>query len=163
MALLKSERTCRWLADSIAAARLELAFDVWAYVFMPEHVHLIVHPQRADYDISSIRRAIKEPVGRRAIAYLRKHSRESLARLSRIRGKRHEHLFWQSGGGYDRNITSTKSLLSMIDYLHLNPVRRGLVAQASQWQWLSAAWFEYSGPSPVQVDVIDSAWLSQDA
>jgi putative transposase len=30
----------------------------------------------------------------------------------------------------------------MIDYIHLNPVRRGLVERASDWKWSSAAWFE---------------------
>ncbi len=32
--------------------------------------------------------------------------------------------------------------MSMIDYIHLNPVRRGLVAKASDGRWSSAAWIE---------------------
>jgi hypothetical protein len=53
-----------------------------------------------------------------------------------------ERLFWQSGGGYDRNIISGKTLLQMIDYLHLNPVRKSLVPKAADWKWSSAAWWE---------------------
>ncbi len=30
----------------------------------------------------------------------------------------------------------------MIDYVHMNPVRRGLVARATDWRWSSAGWFE---------------------
>jgi hypothetical protein len=41
---------------------------------MPEHVHLLIWPRQATYDIAKIRQAIKEPVGRKAIAYLEKHS-----------------------------------------------------------------------------------------
>jgi putative transposase len=158
-AFLKSDRTCAWLAEAISQARAVWAFDLWAYVFMPEHAHLIVHPRQIEYDIASIRRAIKEPVGRQAIRYLRQHAPEWLPRLTRRRGRRKERLFWQSGGGYDRNITDAKALLSMIDYIHLNPVRRGLVEQAAQWKWSSAAWIEGVSDSPVPLDPISPEWL----
>jgi putative transposase len=48
---LKAERTCQWLADSINAARKELDFALWAYIFMPEHVHLLLRPKRQVYDV----------------------------------------------------------------------------------------------------------------
>ena len=48
----------------------------------------------------------------------------------------HARAFWQSGGGYDRNITSPKTLLRMIDYLHENPVRKKLVTSSLDWYWL---------------------------
>jgi putative transposase len=41
--------------------------------------------------------------------------------------------FWQRGGGYDRNITELATLLSMIDYIHHNPARRGLVKPPTDW------------------------------
>ena len=33
--------------------------------------------------------------------------------------------FLAAGGGYDRNVTEPRTLHAMIDYVHLNPVRRG--------------------------------------
>ena len=39
---LSGERTCQWLASSIENARQRLQFDLWAWVFMPDHVHLII-------------------------------------------------------------------------------------------------------------------------
>jgi REP element-mobilizing transposase RayT len=68
---LSAERTCQWLADEVNEARRVLGFQVWAYVFMPEHVHLLVHPNRPDYEMAAVLKAIKEPVGRKAIKYLR--------------------------------------------------------------------------------------------
>ena len=121
---LKARRVCEWLARAIEETSIRLETDVWAFVFMPEHVHLIVHPRRLEYDIAEIRRAIKEPVGRKALRYIREHVPEWEARLTRRRGNRVERLFWQSGGGYDRDITEQDTLLAMIDYVHLNPVRR---------------------------------------
>jgi REP element-mobilizing transposase RayT len=43
-AFLRAERTCAWLADAIDKARYEHPFLLWAYVFMPEHVHLLIWP-----------------------------------------------------------------------------------------------------------------------
>jgi hypothetical protein len=54
---------------------------------------------------------------------------------------------------------SGKTLLKMIDYLHNNPVRRGLVQRARDWKWSSAAWFE-GGFSPISLDPIPWEWLA---
>jgi putative transposase len=68
-------------------------------------------------------------------------------------GPRVRRRFWQPGGGYDRNITSIEALRAMIDYIHANPVRRGLVARAEDWEWSSARW--YAGLRPVKVEMDD--------
>lgn len=83
---LSGERTCQWLASSIENARQRLQFDLWAWVFMPDHVHLIIHPRRPVYDIAAIRRHIKEPVARKAVAWLKEHDPRWLARVERQRG-----------------------------------------------------------------------------
>jgi putative transposase len=46
--------------------------------------------------------------------------------------------FWQEGPGYDRNLNQTKTIKSAIEYIHLNPVRRGLCQKAIDWKWSSA-------------------------
>jgi len=66
-AFLKAERTCEWLADAVNKARTKHDFHLWAYVFMPEHVHLLVYPKKPAYDIRAILKTIKQPVGRKAI------------------------------------------------------------------------------------------------
>lgn len=155
---LTAERTCRWLADSIELARVKLDFALWAYVFMPEHVHLIVYPRRTSYDGAQIRKAIKEPVGREAVAYLAANSPGWLDRITRKRGDRTERLFWKSGGGYDRNVTEPGTLQAMIDYIHANPVRRGLVDRPEAWKWSSASWFEGSGVNDLRPDRVPPEW-----
>lgn len=156
---LKAERTCLWLAEAIDDARKSLDFDLWAYVFMPEHVHLIVHPRHPVYEIADIRKAIKEPAGRKAIAYLRANASDWMPKITRRRGKREESCFWMSGGGYDRNVLKPATLLRAIEYIHLNPVRRGLVVRASDWKWSSAAWYEGTGSNCLQPDPIPPEWL----
>jgi putative transposase len=157
--LLASERTCAWLAEAIDGARQELDFALWAYVFMPEHAHLIVWPRQRVYDIADILHAIMSPVARKAIRYMSENAPEWLPRITRTRGQKTERLFWQSGGGYDRNIVEPATLAKEIDYLHLNPVRRGLVEQAIQWKWSSAGWFNCTGDPPLMLDSIPAEWI----
>jgi putative transposase len=150
------------LAEAIEAARSRRNFAVWAFVFMPEHVHMIVWPKCLDYRVADILSAVKEPVGRRAVNYLVEHAPHWLPRITRARGQRTERLFWQPGGGFDRNIVEPTTLITMIDYLHANPVRRGLVERASDWRWSSASWwYEEENPCDLIPDRIPPEWLPQ--
>ncbi len=127
---------------------------------MPEHAHLLILPRSSSYDIADIRQAIKEPVGRHAFRYLRRYAPHWISKLTRRRGSRHEHLFWQSGGGYDRNIDNGRTLQSEIAYIHMNPVRHGLVEKATDWRWSSASWYELGEPGLLRIDPISADWLA---
>jgi putative transposase len=130
------------LIEALDAARRRLSLSLWAYVIMPEHVHVIVWPRQPVYEIGLIRAAIKIPVQRKALAFLRRQAPGFLERLrdEQPNGEVH-YRFWLRGGGYDRNITDTATLRTMIEYIHQNPVRRGLVKQASDWPWSSARYY----------------------
>ncbi len=155
---LRADQTCQWLADSLDKARQKLEFLLWAYVFMPEHVHLVVYPKQPVYDIRIIRQRIKEPVGRKAVKDLRAHAPHWLPRITVQRGNRLERRSWQAGGGFDRNVIEPHTLFAMIEYIHANPVRRGLVSRAEDWRWSSAGWFE--GKNSLRPDTVELGGLS---
>ncbi len=140
--LLSKERTCRWFVEALDSARRRRNFLVWAYVIMPEHVHVLVWPRDEVYEVRLIRAALKIPVQRQALAFLRARSSPFLNVLRDVRpnGKVH-YRFWQRGGGYDRNVNERATLLAMIEYIHNNPVRRGLVKHALDWPWSSARFY----------------------
>ena len=85
-------------------ARKDWSFDLWAYVLMPEHVHLLIYPRGPKPEAGKIAGRIKEAVARRAIAYVEAHAPERLPRITVPEGARTGRRFWQSGGGYDRNV-----------------------------------------------------------
>ncbi|MBM3995813.1 MAG: hypothetical protein FJ303_16925 [Planctomycetes bacterium] len=114
---LKAERVCEWLAEAIGDARREHDFLLWAYVFMPEHVHVLVWPKQPQYDIGGILKSIKQPVGVRAIKHLRQHSPLWLPRITVKKGAKTERRFWQAGGGFDRNVTDPRLIL-LDDRIH---------------------------------------------
>ena len=51
------------------------------------------------------------------------------------------------------------TLMNMIDYIHANPVRRGLVERASDWEWSSAAFLQIGGDSLIPVNRIPPEWV----
>jgi putative transposase len=150
---LSKDRTRGYLVEAIVEAKHKHPFDLWAYVFMPEHVHLLICPHRDVYSIAAILRAIKHPVARRAMIYLREHNPEGLAWLA-TGHRRVPYRFWQAGGGYDHNMTSVETIVKAAKYIHENPVRRGLVAHASEWAYSSARDWETgtSGLLPIDFD-----------
>jgi putative transposase len=149
--LLDRDRTRLWMIDALVAARQRWNFSIWAYVLMPDHAHLLLFPRSASYSIERISKSIKQSVARRAIEWLRRHAPDFLERLAgtTTSDERQKHHFWQPGGGYDRNICSAETAWKSVNYLHLNPVRRGLVEQPEQWEWSSALW--YSGQEHVRL------------
>ena len=159
---LAKDRTQAWLAQSVNDACQKHSYALVGYVFMPEHVHLLVWPKRPTYDIAVFRKSVKEPVGRKAIGYLEEHAPHWLEKVTRQRGRRVERLFWQSGGGFDRNVDDPCLLLTMLDYLHANPIRRGLVKVAEDWPWSSAAWYMKgeSGPCVVDAEILSASGRS---
>jgi len=152
--LLSRDRTRQWLVESLDLARQKWDFELWAYVIMPEHVHLLLLPRQAEYEIAAILKAIKQSVARRAIRFLRRDAPDWLERVkvSRPAG-RVEHRFWQQGGGYDRNIHRARTAWASVRYMHENPVRRGLVARPVDWVWSSARW--YAGLPDVKLEMDD--------
>jgi len=139
-AFLKGERALGYLVQAVQEGRMQHNFSVWAYVFMPEHVHLLICPNSEEYSISKILQRIKQPVGRKVIGYCRRYRPTGLKWLETGQNNP-TYRFWQDGGGYDRNISKDETLIKIVKYIHENPVRRGLVSKTVDYRWSSArAW-----------------------
>jgi len=96
---LKSLRACQWLVEAVKAARVATRFDLWAWVFMPDHVHLLLRPS-GEASLSEILSAIKVPVSKRAAGWVRREAPQFMLRMLDVQpsGKRFLRL-WQRGGG----------------------------------------------------------------
>jgi len=151
--LLNRDRTRQWFVEALDATRQRLNLALWAYVIMPEHVHVLVYPRDLHYEVRLIRTGMKVPVQRKALAFLRRQASPFLNRLRDEQPNGIVHYrFWQRGGGYDRNVTDPATLRTMITYIHENPVRRGLVKRATDWLWSSAQFYEGMADVPLVMD-----------
>jgi putative transposase len=117
-----SEFEC--LARVVRERREKHHFLLTAWVFLPDHWHAILFP-RFPVTISRVMESIK--VG-------------STLRINAGRGE--SGLLWQPRF-FDRALRTVKEYCEKVEYIHLNPVRAGLVKHAEDWQWSSV--HDYTG------------------
>ena len=151
--LFSKEYVRKLFLKSLAEARKKWRFEVWAYVIMPSHVHLLLHPLSNSYNISSIIKDIKQPVSRAVLKQLRQNAPGTLKLLlhSEKDGKP-RYCFWQPGKGYDRNLYTAKAINASIRYMHANPVRARLCECELDWPSSSARWYADIGDAEFEVD-----------
>jgi putative transposase len=131
------------LSESLDRALARHGYGLIALVFMPEHVHLLVLPGSYASRIDELLKAIKRPYSFRIKRLLQELKSPLLKTLEvQQRPGVRSFRYWQEGPGFDRNLDRAGTVLAAIDYFHLNPVKRGLVKRAVDWQWSSARWFE---------------------
>ncbi|MBI4719276.1 MAG: transposase [Planctomycetes bacterium] len=151
--LLTRARSRQWVIDAIAAVRREQDVAIWGYVVMPEHVHVLLCPRCAEYEMRTILAGLKRPVSKAARAHLFEvGARPWLDRLTVRYPDRTVFRFWQPGGGFDRNVVEERSVPAILDYMHANPVRRELCAAPTNWEWSSARFWEGSSDVPLFMD-----------
>jgi len=153
--LLSKDCSRQWFIEAIEAALLRHEYDLYAYVIMPEHAHLLVKPRFDHYDLSDFLYDVKRPVSCKAKAHLIETGNSVwLERLTVRRGSGKAFRFWLPGGGFDRNVFRAKSLTEVAEYIDNNPVRRGLAAEPADWPWSSARAHTGREPGPLAVDPI---------
>jgi putative transposase len=119
-----SEREFDLLARVIRERRQKYHFLLTAWVLLPDHWHAIFFPP-FPLTISSVMEAIK--VG-------------STHRINA--GRSESGLLWQPRF-FDRAVRTVKEYYEKVEYIHLNPVRAGLVERAEDWPWSSLR--DYAG------------------
>ena len=113
--------------------------DWWVgrYVLMPDHWHALIWP-RHPLTISQALHDVKKTSARR------------LHRQRGTEGPLWQHQFW------DRFVRHAREFNGRLEYMHLNPARRGLVAKPEEWRWSSHNNFALDKTTvagcPIQID-----------
>lgn len=120
---------------------------LYGYIIMSNHIHLIVQSDQGK--LSDLIRDFKKFTAKSILDQI-KNSTESrkewmlerfkLAAQNHQRNK--DYQFWQYGN-HAEEIYSNKFMWSKLDYIHLNPVRAGLIEKASDYIYSSAS--NYNG------------------
>ncbi len=114
--LLTNDDWRRELSRSIDQAMERHLFRLVAFVYMPEHVHLLVYPTIDKPRVDLFLKAIKQPFSVKIKKRLVKANSPLLEKLTvRERPGVQRFRFWQEGPGYDRNLDNEKSVLAAID------------------------------------------------
>ena len=151
---LKRRPACLEFVISLDQARDIEQFDLWAYVIMPEHVHLLIRPRHESYEIARILRRIKEGFARRMLDNWRENHPGRLEAAADTTCGPVRYRFWQPGGGFDRNLYNRDAIRHAVAYIEANPIRRGLVVDTLEWEWSSARARTGVIEVPLRIDTI---------
>ncbi len=150
---LAADRSCQWLADSLTVGLTNHEIDLWAYCFMPTHIHLLVFPRSDHPSVAAFLESVKTSVAKKAVAWVRINAPAFLVRMRDAQPNgRVAHRFWQRGGGFDRNLWSPRAIWNTIDYIHQNPVRDGMCKYAPEWYWSSSGTYKDGREGPLKLD-----------
>jgi putative transposase len=117
---------------------------------MPEHVHLLIS-EPPEGTPSTVQQKLKLRVARK----LPKRNRPVCAGQMRLPfAETGEPLraFWQARF-YDFNVYSQGKKKEKLNYMHANPVIRGLVKHPRDWRWSSWGFYYEGEPGLVTIDV----------
>jgi putative transposase len=134
--LLADDKTCQAFVLALERARKLYLFRVYGFIAMPEHVHL----------------PISEPEGGTVAKAVQSLKVSSSLRTTAVR----ESPLWQKRY-YDRNIRDYAEFVEKLQYLHRNPVQRGLAEKAEDWKWGSFRHYALHEECGVE---IESQWTA---
>ena len=144
--------------EALDEARKSGGFLLFAYVIMPDHLHLLTDCPKTSADVL---RCVKGITARRVIDYLKEHDyQSSLAKLRHEEWKRkHSYSLWQQ----EKNVFSVFSegvFMQKVNYINLNPVRAGLAERAIDYRWSSARIWQRipNDDEPLMVDFDRIEW-----
>jgi putative transposase len=105
-------------------------FQLFAYVLMPEHVHLLLSEPKLHPLATTIS--------------VLKGETSKLLKATRTQ-------FWQTRY-YDFNVFTHPKFVEKLRYIHRNPVARGLVDRPEDWPWSSFNHWSTCEPGPIEIE-----------
>ena len=113
------------LRTAFRVARSARPFDIVSMVVLPDHLHCIWRLPEGDADNATRWRHIKAMFS---------HSLPCFERRSQQRLAKNERGIWQRRF-WERALRDEYDLRAHIDYIHFNPVKRGLVRRVRDWPY----------------------------
>ena len=136
----------------LAVMRQRYGFRLVGYVVMPDHVHFLMsEPPKGNPSI--VLKALKQRVS----AELRDDMYRGWSiplPLARARAEKTLPRFWQPRF-YDFNVYTQGKTREKLEYMHANPVNRGLVKHPREWIWSSYLFYETGQQGVIQIDPVE--------
>jgi REP element-mobilizing transposase RayT len=139
------------LIESLRYCKKNKGLKIYAWVVMTNHCHLIVRSE--GYRLSDVIRDFKKYTAKAIFEAIDQNEQESRKRwLKWLLYKEGNIWFWEDGCHgieiSDNNLFESKS-----NYIHLNPVRAGIVEKEEEYLWSSCADFYGFRKGPLEVEI----------
>jgi putative transposase len=157
-----SEAACKIVAESLNFCHHNKGLRINAYVIMPTHLHAIVfHESFQLKPLETTLTDFRKFTGRRLVDFARDHVPHCFTAVFQEKaGDDREHRFWQPTR-HPVQIEAEKFWQAKFDYLHANPVRKGLVTRPQHWRFSSASyWHPLASTFPTPANDVNLAPVS---
>ena len=139
------------LIDSIKYCQQNKGLEVYAYCIMPSHVHMIAAAK--DGSLGSILRDMKKHTSKQIVKAIEENNSDSKRELflnqfytaAKNSNRHKKHSFWQEAN-YPVELYSDKFIIQKETYIHMNPVKAGIVSKHEYYRLSSA-----SDESPIKI------------
>ena len=113
------------LRNVVKAVRRRHPFKIHGWVVLPEHLHCVIELPPGDADYATRWRLIKMEFSK---------ALPRTERLSAVRARRGERGVWQRRY-WEHLIRDERDYRAHMDYVHINPVKHGLVKAVADWPY----------------------------
>ena len=133
------------ILDSLKSCQINKGLNIYAWVLMPNHLHMIVSANDED-SVSDIMRDFNKFTSKKILEAIENNVQESrrewLLDRFRFAGMNNNRItnyhFWQDGNHIE-DIYTMEFLQQKIDYIHNNPVCAEIVSKPEDYLYSSAA------------------------
>ena len=125
--ILTDEPFRRALRDAVREVREDMPFAIDAWVLLPDHLHCIWTLPSNDADFGRRWGCIKRLVTRAVAADYEQADWRTPSRITRRESTIWQRRFWE------HQIRDDSDYASHMDYVHINPVKHGLVHTVADW------------------------------
>jgi REP element-mobilizing transposase RayT len=151
------------LIDSFKYSIENKQFDIFAFVIMSNHVHLLCRSYHDD--LSGTLRDIKSFTSKKFLTYIQEENesrRNWMLNLFEFEAKKHKrntkYQVW-THSNHAEYIFSNKFIRQKLDYIHNNPVKAGIVEHAEDYLYSSAR--NYAGLDHLlTIELLSLPWIT---
>jgi putative transposase len=140
--LFKNPVIAQIIIDSLRFMIFEGRLTLYAYVLLENHLHLVASAENLSREIAHF----KSFTARQCIDYYKENNNTTILKRLAYYKLRHrkdrQYQFWQEGV-HPKRLQDIKMMHQKIEYIHLNPVRKGYVDKPELWLYSSAR--DFSG------------------
>ena len=150
--IFKEDIYCKIIIDELKYRRDKKQLEIYGYVIMPNHIHLILSSKR----LSNLMRSFKSHTARKMIDNLMNEKNDIVLnklRCLKMNSKvQSEYQLWQEGF-HPKLIISDKEFQQKLDYIHTNPIRNEYIDEPQKWKYSSYNNY-YGGDKIMEIDVL---------
>ena len=149
------------IMDSLTYCQKEQGLNIYAYVIMSNHVHLIVRAENGN--LSKVIHNCRKFTATKILEAIQKGPESRMewmikvfAYFAKFKSNYKHFQFWKKDF-HPIELSSNAWIRQKLDYIHLNPVKAGIVAHPEHYLYSSASNYQ-NGTGILNITVMDKIW-----